>query len=265
VNFILQSLGFFLLSTISGPPLPPSQVLLTDLSNNSLRLSWNFLSTAPVNSTFAVTVLRNNSVTREESTYTIVNLTVTNAVVAYNLSYCDITYVWVMAENEAGKSKLSEVAKWVPPYQQEYPPILIRHSLSRDSAGVRLTVELQVNVLHSAPIVHDLDDGGCNTVFLQVPSVCPEYLAAVFDVELSNSSGTVIRVWRQSELGHREEGLPTGQVFSLQVKSEGYSVSARESFGWFNCVIVELKLKWSLLINVSLTCSIYTVSYGMYT
>ena len=63
-------------------------------------------------------------------------------------------------------------------------------------------------------------------------------MAIVFDVVLANDSGA-IRKWRQSALQPRQESLPAGQVLSLQVMSEGSSVSARETFGWSNRVNIE--------------------------
>ena len=82
-------------------------------------------------------------------------------------------------------------------------------------------------------------------------------MAIVFDVVLTNVSGAV-RMWRQSGLQPRQESLPAGQVFSLQVMSKGSSVSAQEIFGWSNRVIIE----WISLYNAPFSSSYRNKSHA---
>ena len=117
---------------------------MSGFQNGRLALTWNFSSIPSVLARFTLTVLKNNSYSRQEERNTVQNITETAAMVEIDYSFCDVFYFWVMAENDAGESDMSTAAKWIPPYQPNFSALSLQHSLSRTAEGVFVTVAVNV-------------------------------------------------------------------------------------------------------------------------
>ena len=127
-----------------GNPSPPTDLTVSGFQNGRLKLTWNFSSIPSVQALFTLTVLKNNSYSRQEARNTLQNITETATKVEIDYSFCDVFYFWVMAENDAGKSDMSTAAKWIPPYQPSYSALSLQHSLSKTAEGVFVTVAVNV-------------------------------------------------------------------------------------------------------------------------
>ena len=123
---------------------PPTDLTVSGFQNGRLALTWNFSSIPSVQALFTLTVLKNNSYSRQEERNTVQNITETAAMVEIDYSFCDVFYFWVMAENDAGESDMSTAAKWIPPYQPNFSALSLQHSLSRTAEGVFVTVAVNV-------------------------------------------------------------------------------------------------------------------------
>ena len=127
-----------------GNPSPPTDLTVSGFQNGRLALTWNFSSIPSVQALFTLTVLKNNSYSRQEARNTVQNITETAAMIEIDYSFCDVFYFWVMAENESGESDMSTAAKWIPPYQPNFSALSLQHSLSRTAEGVFVTVAVNV-------------------------------------------------------------------------------------------------------------------------
>ena len=136
-----------------GNPSPPTDLTVSGFQNGRLELTWNFSFIPSVRAIFTLTVLKNNSYSRQEERNTMQNITETVAMVEIDYSFCDVFYFWVMAENDAGESDMSTVAKWIPPYQPNFSALSLQHSLSKTAEGVFVTVAVNVILIIITPKV----------------------------------------------------------------------------------------------------------------
>ena len=146
--FVITSIIIFL-----GNPSPPTDLTLSGFINGRLELTWNFSSIPSVQARFTLTVLKNNSYSRQEERNIVQNVAETAAMVEIDYSFCDVFYFWVMAENDAGESDISTAAKWIPPYQPNFSALSVQHSLSKTTEGVFVTVAVNVILIIITPKV----------------------------------------------------------------------------------------------------------------
>ena len=128
----------------SGPPPPPTDLTISNFRNGQLQVVWNVSSTLPVESTFSMTVVKNNSHSRQQSIVTYSGLRNTTALINVSHSFCDVFYLWVMATNNAGESDRSQVTMWIPPYLPSFSPLSLTHTLSKTANRVYVSVAIQV-------------------------------------------------------------------------------------------------------------------------
>ena len=64
-----------------GNPSPPTDLTVSGFQNGRLKLTWNFSSIPSVQALFTLTVLKNNSYSRQEERDTVQNMTETAAMV----------------------------------------------------------------------------------------------------------------------------------------------------------------------------------------
>ncbi len=128
----------------SGPPPPPTDLTISNFRNGQLQVAWNVSSTLPVESIFSLTVVKNNSHTRQQSIVTYSDLRNTTALINVSHSFCDVFYLWVRATNNAGESNRSQVVMWITPYLPSFLPLSLTHMLSRTANRLYLSVAIQV-------------------------------------------------------------------------------------------------------------------------